>query len=682
MPSFKHRRGRLFSLDTETTGVDLYHEAAPFFVTICHEDGTLEWWEWEVDPLTRRVRIPREDAAEIVLALKLAHEVVMHNAKFDARVLTTSGILTEWDWQGTQDTLRAAHLLGSNQPKDLTSMALLWLGRDIEPYEKRMEEAVQEARRWCRSHRPDWRIAAKDQPGMPSAKEKTWKYDCWLLRAVRKEKPRLFPPEWDTLLRDYANADSAVTMLLWPILKAEMKRRGVWEHYCECMKLAAPLTSMEARGVTINEEGLKRLRRECRKESDRCSRVMINIASGLGASLTLPKGGRNGSLDHFCFEVLKLPAVFNPKARTSKPSLDSKHALPHYLNTLPPKSKARKFIELLSRKRGYDTAIGYLDGYERFCLPMAEEGWWVLHPNVNPTGTDTLRRSHSNPNSANVSKQSEANLRSCFGPAPGREWWAFDAQNLELRIPAYEAEEREMIALFEKPEAAPYFGSVHALMFHTIFPKEFDALESKNWDLKHYAPVLYQRVKNGDFAVQYGSTEQSGTADKTYGKPGAFRMIKDRFGKLHGPGGLNERCIEFASKHGYVETLPDRTVNPQKGYPLLCSRTTWGGVKPTVPLNYRTQGTAGWWMMKGMIRVHAQLEQWRKHDSFDGYLILEVHDELVVDFPKGEERLSNLPRAKTLAKLMMQSGADLVPCVPTPVAMELITDNWANGAKP
>ena len=39
---------------------------------------------------------------------------------------------------------------------------------------------------------------------------------------------------------------------------------------------------------------------------------------------------------------------------------------------------------------------------------------------------------------------------------------------------------------------------------------------------------------------------------------------------------LNEKCIRFAEKYGYVETMPDRTVDPDRGYPLLCSRSKWG----------------------------------------------------------------------------------------------------------
>ncbi|KKK85693.1 hypothetical protein LCGC14_2770740, partial [marine sediment metagenome] len=75
-----------------------------------------------------------------------------------------------------------------------------------------------------------------------------------------------------------------------------------------------------------------------------------------------------------------------------------------------------------------------------------------------------------------------------------------DAENIELRIPAYEAGETEMIDLFERPDDPPYFGSAHVLMFSVVYPAEFQALKDKEWNVKKHEPVKYGRVKNGDFA--------------------------------------------------------------------------------------------------------------------------------------------------------------------------------------
>lgn len=345
------------------------------------------------------------------------------------------------------------------------------------------------------------------------------------------------------------------------------------------------------------------------------------------------------------------------------------------------------------------------------------EDWFVLHPSLNPTGSDTLRWSCSGFNEQNIGKQipdcqqcygregkkehCEAcegrgymlNLRYPFGPAPGREWWSADAQNIELRVPAYEADETEMVAIFERPNDPPYFGSYHLLVFDVLHPELFAKHGKKVKEL--FESTWYQWVKNGNFAVGYGSVESSGTADRAYHVPGAFRKIKGRFSKIHGRGGLNDQQIGYAEKYGYVETLPDKNVDPTKGYPLLCARTNYGRILPTVPLNYHVQGSAMWWMGKAMVRCYnflqqlnnnrqfmqAELKRWKHDLEVSGFhLIAQVHDELIFDFPKGlgdKPWEYNLPKVREIVRLMAMGGDDIG--LPTPVSYKYHANTWSEG---
>lgn len=321
--------------------------------------------------------------------------------------------------------------------------------------------------------------------------------------------------------------------------------------------------------------------------------------------------------------------------------------------------------------------------------------WYVLHPSLSLTGTDTLRWSCQNPNTQNIGKGGidgdVRSLRYCFGPAPGREWWSLDAKNIELRIPAYEAEEEDFIALFERPDEPPYFGSNHLLVSHILHEDLFNQCMGEDGQLdgrifkKRYASTWYQRIKNGNFAVQYGAIDKddgTGTADRAYGVPGAQARIKARFKKQEA---LNQKWIRFAEKYGYVETMPDLSVDPTKGYPLLCTRTEWGRILPTVPLNYHVQGTAMWWMHRAVVRVQAKLDEWNRREGKEEYkMVLQVHDELVFDFPKSlvhpkhnGGKGSNLWRVKVIQGLMEQGGLDIG--VPTPTSCELHELTWAEG---
>ena len=51
----------MLALDCETTGLDLRHGAKPFFVSICNVSGYQEWYEWDVDAITRDPRVDKSD---------------------------------------------------------------------------------------------------------------------------------------------------------------------------------------------------------------------------------------------------------------------------------------------------------------------------------------------------------------------------------------------------------------------------------------------------------------------------------------------------------------------------------------------------------------------------------------------------------------------------------------------
>jgi DNA polymerase I-like protein with 3'-5' exonuclease and polymerase domains len=135
--------------------------------------------------------------------------------------------------------------------------------------------------------------------------------------------------------------------------------------------------------------------------------------------------------------------------------------------------------------------------------------------------------------------------------------------------------------------------------------------------------------------------------------------------------------IAFANEHGYVETLPDKIVDPKRGYPLQCGQQKWGGVSPTIPLNYHVQGTAMWWMMKAMIRCQLYLDGLNclnlEHSYF---MVMQVHDEIVFDFPF-HKRMGNLPKIREIAAIMAKGGDDIE--IPTPVSIEYHKHNWSEG---
>lgn len=564
---------KILGFDCETSGVDLNFTSRPFYLSIAN-DKDVTAWSWKIDPLTRNLTVPEGDIAEIAAYLDTADILVAHHAKFDIRALHTAGLEWRW-WDKTHDTLFSGHLLASGERHDLTTQCLRFLNYDIQPFENDLDTICQEARRIARRDYPNWRIATKGNKDMPSADEQLWKWDMWLPAAVAEAEGWAADHPWRTVLAKYNHIDSSVLIPLWKKHQALMGERKLTPLYNERLKLIRIIYEMEERGVTYNFTKMDQLHAQFQAESQEDEQVCLALAAGeLDA---LPKGGRSKALEKLLFETWKLP-VNKVSKKTQTPSMD-KEVLGKWAATLPEGSVSHQFITRLHSKRQRDTAAAYIAGYKRYST-KASIGMRKLHPGMNPTGTATLRFSMQNPNSANISKQGYANLRRAFGPAYGLEWWACDYENIELRIPAYEADETEMVALFERPNDPPYFGSVHFLMFDTLHPELYakHGIEVK----KLFADTWYQWTKNGDFAAQYQSGDE--TADRAYHVPGALRRIKSRFSKIDE---LNQRCVKFANKHGYIETLIDREFGV--GYPLQVERQ-WGRAKPTLPLNYRVQG--------------------------------------------------------------------------------------------
>jgi len=314
-----------------------------------------------------------------------------------------------------------------------------------------------------------------------------------------------------------------------------------------------------------------------------------------------------------------------------------------------------------------------MESYANFWLPIEglDKQWRVLHPSLNPAGTSTLRWTSRNPSEQIISKVVDeygTNIRYAFGPSPDREWWSFDYNNIELRIPAYESGEPDLINLFEHPDDPPYFGSMHLLNFSVVYPDLWeDAIKWHGEDgasefvKKQYKDSYYQYCKNGGFAIQYGA--QKGTADAAFRRSGSYEKLKEKFDRQ---ATLNKHYILQAEKYGYVTTLPDSSLDNPRGYPLYCSRSSWGKISPTIPLNYHVQGTACWVIMKAMLDIDKYLKSMPDH-----HMIMQVHDELVFDFPKE----TNETVINTIKDIMEDKGRDIG--IPLTVGIDRHPNNWS-----
>ncbi len=704
----------LVGFDCEATGLDAHHGARPFYITLCDENDATTSWDWDVDPLTRAVKVIKSDLLEIKQHLH-DKDVVGQNLKFDVTMLSqVDPWFFHWDWDRTYDMLDAAHLLASNELKNQTVLVLKYLRVNLKPWEDALEKCVKECRSMVQQARlrikrrntrmveqrskddeqdldaadwkqdeflATWAIAEEGRGDMPSAKEKTWAFDFWLPKQIAKHLSYESDHRYWTANSDYSDRDSASCVPCWKQMRTLIEKRGYWSHYEDRRKLFRVNFLMENHQVAISKEKLQEVREDFRNESQELESVCVNIAKGMKHALSLPKGGRNKSLDTFIFDNLKLPVV--SLTENGAPAMN-KDVMREWLLTV--EGKPLSFLKRLAAKRIKDTCISYMNNYERYGLPLPSraQGMFGIFPHLNRTGTKTLRWGSTDPNIANIGKKKEENegwgLRVLFGPESGREWVSIDAKNIELRIPAFEAGEEELMALFLSPNAPPFYGSEHMLNFSVVFPEIWDdAVRKVRLDKaaafckKEYKDTYYQWVKNGDFALQYNCGRA--TAERAFHRLGAFSLLKKAFPKKEA---LNQKQIQHSNMRGYVETIPDRTVDPEKGYPLQCYR-----VSPTIPLAYHVSGSAMQWTNSNMVKTQAVLDRWRDDDGFDAHIALQVHDELVFDMPRrgcpvNDVKHSNRERIEELKSVMESTGDDFIIRIPTPVGVGYSVDNWGD----
>jgi DNA polymerase-1 len=673
----------MMAIDCETTGIDVRHGCRPFFVTVYDDENEWRGWEWDVDPLTRMPQISHKDLREVRELLYDCKGIVLQNAAFDAAAMRSINVSC-WPWDRTEDTLVASHILASNENHDLGFIAYKYCGIEISLHESRLKDAVLEARRrvetqdkykdWMIARSPKWNRAGT--AGLPSVKGKQpWRFDFWLPRAIAQAEGYKEDHPWWTVLSNYSNADSYATYRTWRRIEEKLKSRGLWEIYRKRMEYAQTIYEMVSTGITGNRKRMTKIYNRCESIAMVQARICTKLAKTRDDfDLSLPKNGNNNSLRKYVFDVLKLPVI--NRTETEKPSLDAE-TITRWMSMYDEGSIERSFLDALTEMRHHDMGKTMIDVYDRFSTNGSEHGedWFTIFPGNNPTGTGTLRGTSTNPPGQNLSKRAEVNLREIFGPLPGWVWYSMDGDNLELRIPAYEAGEEKMIALFERPNEPPYFGSNHLLVAHIVFKDLFEKCRGRGNELdgrifKDRHPRIYRNVKSGNFAIACGAAEHSGTVDRTFGVVGAHRTIKGNFTEM---ARLSEWLLAHAWRHGYVETIPDKSVNPHRGYPILVGRTKTGGVMPTTPFSYHVQGTACWWKMMGMIRCQEQIRAWNKL-RFPAKMILEVHDEVVFSFPRRDDA-----KAMILKRILEDGGNDIG--VPITVSVKRHDETYADGVE-
>jgi len=361
--------------------------------------------------------------------------------------------------------------------------------------------------------------------------------------------------------------------------------------------LSEVLFEMETRGFKIDLDYVRSLNQEYQAKLKELEEKMFDIA---GYKFN-PRSSQE--VGNILFKKLKLP----PVKKTPKSSIFSTDA--EVLEELAP---LHPFVQYLLKYRIlYKIKSTYLEGFLKFVSARTHR----LHTQFNQTGTATGRLSSQNPNLQNIPIKGEEGLaiRRVFIAEKGYLLCSLDYSQIELRILAHFSEDERLIEAFKKGED-----------IHT-----FTACEVFGVPPEKVTPEMRRISKIVNFGIAYGMSAYGLSKELKISVKEAETIIDRYFARYPRIKDYIQKTLEFAKEHGYVKTLAGR-----KRYipELYSSNRTVKELGQRMAINTPIQGSAADLIKCAMVALQREL----KKNNLKTAIILQIHDELVLEVPENE----------------------------------------------
>jgi len=380
-------------------------------------------------------------------------------------------------------------------------------------------------------------------------------------------------------------------------LEPMLKEQGLAELYYQCdLPLCRTLAEMELDGVLVDRQALTAYGEMLGQRITDCE-VLIYQYAGESFNINSPK-----QLGELLFDRLGLPAAKKTKTGYST----NAEVLEQLRNTheiIPAILDYRMLSKLKST---------YADGLLKVIGPDGR-----IRTTFQNMVTATGRLSSTEPNLQNIPVRTElgGEIRRMFVPRPG---WVFvdaDYSQIELRVLAHIADDPVMQQAFRDGE------DIHAVTASQVF----------GVPLNEVTPLQRRHAKAVNFGIVYGISEFSLSEDIGVSRKEAKAYIDSYLEKYAGVRGYMKRVVEQAREQGYVTTLYGR----RRYLPdLKSSNFNIRSGAERIALNTPIQGTAADIIKLAMNRVREALLA----GGYRGRLVLQVHDELIVECPQGRPR--------------------------------------------
>lgn len=417
-------------------------------------------------------------------------------------------------------------------------------------------------------------------------------------------------------------------------LAVELDEAGLYSVYADLeVPLAPVLGRMERAGIAVDVDALEELRKQAQVATDEAESEARNLVDKPELNLGSPK-----QLQEVLFDQLGMPKTKKTKTGYSTAAKEIEGLA---------KVNPHPFLDYLLKFRESQKMKTTVEGLIK---AVADDG--RIHTTFNQTVAATGRLSSTEPNLQNIPVRTEfgRRIREAFVVGDGYEQLiTADYSQIEMRVMAHLSQDPGLIEAYRQGE------DLHNYVGSKVFGVGIDEV----------TPELRRRVKAMSYGLAYGLSAFGLAQQLDIPQREAKKLMEDYFERFGGVRDYLHKVVERARKDGFTATMFDRRrYLPELNADNRIARDN----AERAALNSPIQGSAADIIKIAMLRVDDAL----RRGGLRSRVLLQVHDELVVEVADGEEEA-----IKELLHREMDSAAELL--VPLDVSIGAGV-NWDTAA--
>ncbi len=402
-------------------------------------------------------------------------------------------------------------------------------------------------------------------------------------------------------VKEYAAEDADVTLQLKQVLLPMVERIGLHDLYFEIEEpMIEVLADIEMAGVRIDSAALAEYAVEL-------NRTMAELEAAIRTEAGEPSLNINSTRQLGEVLFAKMRIAEKPKMTKTKQFCTDEE----YLQTFAHK---HRIVDLILEYRGVKKL---LSTYVEALPQLVNRTTGRIHTSFNQAVTATGRLSSTNPNLQNIPVRDEMGrrIRKAFIPSDDDHLLlSADYSQVELRLMAHLSGDESLIAAFEHGE------DIHAATAARLFGKP----------LEEVTPEERRRAKTANFGIIYGISPFGLSQRLEIPRKEAKEIIDGYFRSYPKVKEYMDRVVDKAREEGFVATIFGRRryLNDISSHNAVAR-----GLAERNAVNAPIQGSAADIMKIAMIDVHRRFAA----EGIRSRVILQVHDELVVDMLRAEQ---------------------------------------------